>query len=170
MIITQRMERLWTPWRMSYVTGAEQPAAECVMCAIAASPDDRAQHVLHRGDTVFVALNLFPYNTAHTLIAPYEHVGDFAVLSADVNTEMWTTTQRLVAAIDREYRPDGFNIGMNLGRVAGAGIPDHLHVHVVPRWGGDTNFMPVTADTKVLPESLDQTWERLRGALGAVKS
>jgi ATP adenylyltransferase len=149
---------------MSYVSGAVQPESECIMCDIGASTDDGAQHVIYRGDTVFAVLNLFPYNTAHTLIVPYEHIGDFPLLPAEVNVEMWTTTQRIVGALGREYRPDGFNIGMNLGRVAGAGIPEHLHVHVVPRWGGDTNFMPVTADTKVLPESLDQTWERLRAA------
>lgn len=149
------------------MTGSVQSASACVMCDLAASADDRAQHVVHRGDTVFAVLNVFPYNTAHTLVVPYAHLGDFALLPAEVSAELWATTQRIVAALDREYQPDGFNIGMNIGRVAGAGIPDHLHVHVVPRWGGDTNFMPVTADTKVLPESLEQTWERLRGALGA---
>jgi ATP adenylyltransferase len=137
------------------------------MCDLARSTDDRVSYVVYRGDSVFAALNLYPYNTAHTLIVPYEHIGDFTVLETEVNTEMWTLTQRMVSVLRNEYRPDGFNIGMNLGREAGAGIPDHLHVHIVPRWSGDTNFMPVTADTKVLPESLERTWERLRAALSA---
>ena len=147
------------------MSGTMQPMSGCVMCDLAGSTDDRGHLVVHRGDSVFAALNLYPYNTAHTLIVPYEHIGDFTLLKREVNIEMWALTQRIVRALENEYRPDGFNIGMNLGRVAGAGIPDHLHVHVVPRWGGDTNFMPVTADTKVLPESLDRTWERLRAAL-----
>jgi ATP adenylyltransferase len=159
------MERLWTPWRMSYVSGTAEPTSDCVMCDIAASTNDRERLVLLRGETVFAVLNLFPYNTAHTLVVPYEHCGDLTRLPAETSTEMWLTAQRLVAALQREYHPEGFNLGMNLGRVAGAGIPDHVHVHVVPRWGGDTNFMPVTADTKVLPESLDQTWERVRRGL-----
>jgi ATP adenylyltransferase len=150
---------------MSYVSGTVESTSDCVLCDIAASTNDREQLVLLREDNVFAVLNLFPYNTAHTLIVPYEHNGDLTRLPAEVNAEMWQTAQRILGAIDGEYHPEGFNIGMNLGRVAGAGIPDHLHVHVVPRWGGDTNFMPVTADTKVLPESLEQTWERLRGAL-----
>ena len=147
------------------MTGSVQPTSDCVMCDIAASTDDRSKLVIDRGRSVLAVLNLFPYNTAHTLIVPYQHSGDFRLLRSDVNAEMWALTQRIVGLLEKEYRPEGFNIGMNLGRVAGAGIPDHLHVHVVPRWAGDTNFMPVTAETKVLPESLEQTWERLRAAL-----
>jgi ATP adenylyltransferase len=152
---------------MTYVTSTERPTSGCVMCDIAAAPDDRARYVIHRGQAVLAVLNMYPYNTAHTLIVPYQHLGDLTRLPSDAHAELWTTTQRIVGVLANEYRPDGFNVGMNLGRVAGAGIPDHLHVHVVPRWGGDTNFMPVTAETKVLPESLEQTWERLTAALRA---
>jgi ATP adenylyltransferase len=110
-------------------------------------------------------LNLYPYNTGHVMAAPYEHTADFANLLPETGTEMLQLTQEAVGALKQEYQPDGFNIGMNLGRVSGAGVPDHLHVHVVPRWNGDTNFMPVTADTKVMPETLDKTYERLRRAM-----
>jgi ATP adenylyltransferase len=151
---------------MSYVTGSSEPTSDCVLCAMARSTNDRDSLVLHRGATVFTVLNLYPYNTAHTLVVPYEHVGDLTRLPPETSIEMWQTVERMVDVIGEEYRPEGFNVGMNLGRVAGAGIPDHLHVHVVPRWGGDTNFMPITADTKVLPETVEQTWERLTGAIG----
>jgi ATP adenylyltransferase len=150
---------------MSYVSGSAEPEPGCVLCGIGAAADDREKLVLLRGERSFAVLNLFPYNTAHALIVPYGHGGDLAGLPSETSIEMWQTTQRLVDVIGQEYRPDGFNVGMNLGRVAGAGIPDHLHIHIVPRWNGDTNFMPVTAETKVLPESLEQTWERVTRAL-----
>ncbi|MFN0072647.1 MAG: HIT family protein [Chloroflexota bacterium] len=150
---------------MSYVSGAAEPVSDCVMCDIAASSDDRERLVLVRGLHAFAVLNLFPYNTAHTLVLPYAHGGELSLVSPETGLELWQLTQRLVATIQQEYSPDGFNVGMNLGRVAGAGIPDHLHLHIVPRWGGDTNFMPVTAETKVLPEALEQTWTRLHTAL-----
>ncbi|MGH2368813.1 MAG: HIT family protein, partial [Chloroflexota bacterium] len=118
--------------------------------------------ILHRAELGFVLLNLYPYNSGHLMVAPYAHVGDLASLPPDVGHALFDLTQRAVAALQQEYRPDGFNVGLNLGRSAGAGLPDHLHVHVVPRWHGDTNFMPILAQTKVLPESLDQTWARLR--------
>ena len=176
------MERLWTPWRMSYVSdgtagtagrvpsaaGADQPAAPavpgCFLCATAAAPaaHDAENLVLHRAELGFVVLNLYPYNTGHVMIAPYAHVGDLALLPPPVGHALFDLTRRAVAALQDEYRPDGFNVGLNLGRAAGAGLPDHLHVHVVPRWSGDTNFMPVLGQTKVLPEALAQTWARLR--------
>jgi ATP adenylyltransferase len=154
------MERLWTPWRMTYI-GASQPAG-CFLCAKTAEDRDQENLIVYRSALGFVLLNLYPYNTGHLMVAPFLHTADLAGLPADVGADLLALTQRSVAALTEEYRPDGFNIGMNLGRLAGAGVPDHLHVHVVPRWGGDTNFMPVTADTKVLPESLDQTYRRLR--------
>ena len=117
--------------------------------------------MLARSARVFVLLNLYPYNSGHLMVAPYQHTGDFAHLDAETATELMRMTQRSVAALSGAYRPDAYNVGMNLGRVAGAGLPDHLHVHVVPRWSGDSNFMPIVAQTKVLPETLDQTYERL---------
>jgi ATP adenylyltransferase len=148
---------------MSYI-GAERPAG-CVFCAKVAEQRDEENLVLYRGKLAFVLLNLYPYNSGHAMVVPYLHSGDFAGLPADVSADVFALTQRTVHALQGEYNPDGFNIGLNLGQIAGGSISDHLHVHIVPRWGGDTNFMPVTADTKVLPETLDQTYRRLRPRL-----
>jgi ATP adenylyltransferase len=158
------MERLWTPWRMTYVGGGAG-AADCFLCAKAAEARDEENLILHRAELGFVLLNLYPYNSGHVMVAPYAHVGDLALLPPPVGRALFDLTQRAVAALQQEYRPDGFNIGLNLGQSAGAGLPAHLHIHVVPRWTGDTNFMPVLGHTKVLPEALDQTWARLRRRL-----
>ena len=159
-----QMERLWTPWRRAFVEGSasdERPNG-CFLCAIASTPtEDRHNLVLFRAEHVFVLLNLYPYNSGHLMVAPYAHTGDLARLDRQVAAEMMYVTQRSVDVLGRAYSPEAFNVGLNLGKPAGAGVPDHLHVHVVPRWNGDTNFMPVVASTKVLPESLDQTYERL---------
>jgi ATP adenylyltransferase len=155
------VERLWTPWRRAFVEGADNRSAECFLCAIVAEHDDRKNLVPFRGERVFVLLNLYPYNSGHLMVAPYAHTGDLASLDVAIANELMQVTQRSVDVLQRAYRPDAFNVGMNLGRPAGAGVPDHLHVHVVPRWTGDTNFMPVVGETKVLPESLEQTYERL---------
>ena len=156
------MERLWTPWRRAFVEGGDARDEGCFLCTKSAADDDRANLIVARSERGFVLLNLYPYNNGHLLVAPYEHAGDLARLDATVAAELMHLTQRSVAVLERVYRPDAFNVGMNLGKPAGAGVPDHLHVHVVPRWNGDTNFMPVVGNTKVLPESLDQTYERLR--------
>jgi len=155
------VERLWTPWRRAFIEGATDRTTDCFLCAAAASHDDKKNLILLRARCVFVLLNLYPYNSGHLMIAPYAHTGDLATLEADVAANLMHTTQKAVAALQQGYKPDAFNIGMNLGRAAGAGVPDHLHVHVVPRWNGDTNFMPIVSGTKVLPETLDQTYERL---------
>ena len=155
------MERLWTPWRRAFVEGADNRSAECFLCAIVAEHDDRKNLVPFRGERVFVLLNLYPYNSGHLMVAPYAHTGDLANLDVAIANELMQVTQRSIDVLQRAYRPDAFNLGMNLGTPAGAGVPDHLHVHVVPRWTGDTNFMPVLGETKVLPESLEQTYERL---------
>lgn len=160
------MDRLYTPWRREFIESADTSAA-CFLCGLpAADPGhDRDNLLLHRGQHGFAALNLYPYNSGHLLVAPYEHTGDFAGLSPAVAAELMALTQRCVALLQHTYRPHAFNVGMNLGKAAGAGVPDHLHLHVVPRWHGDTNFMPVVADTKVLPETLDQTYQRLLAGL-----
>jgi ATP adenylyltransferase len=145
---------------MTYVGGSEPTG--CIFCVKPAEGRDAENLIVHRTERAFVLLNLYPYNSGHLMVAPRLHTADLAGLPPDVGAELLALTQRAVAALTAEYRPEGFNIGMNLGRIAGAGVPDHLHVHVVPRWGGDTNFMPVTAETKVLPETLDQTYRRLR--------
>jgi len=159
------MERLWTPWRSEYVTKTGDPA-DCFLCEYLAHPEgEAAELTLRRSDRTFVVLNKFPYNTGHLVIAPHRHVGDLGDLSPEERSELMEETNRAIHAVKRAMRPHGFNVGMNLGPVAGAGLPDHVHVHVVPRWGGDTNFMPVLGGTKVLPESLDQTAARLRPLL-----
>ena len=158
------MERLWTPWRRTYLEGGDSHASGCFLCAHAAdSGRDRENLVLFRGPLVFVLLNLYPYNSGHLMVAPYAHTGDFAGLDSQTASDLMHVSQRAVEALQRVYAPDAFNLGMNLGKSAGAGVPDHLHVHVVPRWNGDTNFMPVVGETKVLPESLEQTYARLTG-------
>jgi len=154
------MDRLYTPWRMSYI-GGDRPQG-CIFCVKPAEDLDEKNLILGRSEHAYALLNLYPYNSGHLMIVPFAHTGDLAGLAPDVAADVMGLTQRAVAALTDEYHPQGFNVGMNLGEVAGGSISAHLHVHVVPRWGGDTNFMPVTADTKVLPETLDRTWERLR--------
>jgi ATP adenylyltransferase len=159
------VERLWTPWRTAFVEGAATDRSEgCFLCDAPRAEDDARQFIVYRADHTFVILNLYPYNSGHLMVAPYIHTGDLAGLDADIATELIHTTQRCVAAVTRVYSPHAFNVGMNLGKAAGAGVPDHLHIHVVPRWNGDTNFMPVLNETKVLPETLDQTYARLKPA------
>ena len=158
------MERLWTPWRAEFVTGqtGEQGAPACFLCENPTLDKDDETYILHRAARSFVILNLYPYNSGHLMIAPYDHIGALEELPPETGTEMWALAQRSVGIIKEEYGPDGFNVGMNIGRLAGAGVPGHLHLHVVPRWGGDTNFMAVVGETKLVPESLDQTYARLR--------
>jgi ATP adenylyltransferase len=161
------VERLWTPWRRAYLEGAQTSpdqsnSTACFLCDHAADPThDRENLVVYRASSVFVLLNLYPYNSGHLMVAPYLHTGDFPNLDAQIASELTHVTQRAVGVLQQVYAPDAFNVGMNLGKAAGAGVPDHLHVHVVPRWNGDTNFMPVVAETKVLPETLEQTYDRL---------
>ena len=159
------MDRLWSPWRMEYV-GSAGEGEGCIFCDALESGDDEGAGILHRGPGTFTILNAFPYNTGHLMIAPVRHVGDLSDLDDDERTEIMTATAKAVDVIRDALSAHGFNIGMNLGRVAGAGIPGHLHVHVVPRWGGDTNFMPVLTQTKVLPELLDETYAKLQPLFG----
>jgi ATP adenylyltransferase len=162
------VERLYTPWRRAFIESSTEASGDgCFLCnALAADPSqDREQLVLFRGERAFVLMNKYPYNSGHLLIAPNHHLHDFARLDADTLLDLSLLTQRGVGVLERVYQPDAFNVGMNLGRAAGAGLPEHLHAHVVPRWNGDTNFMPIVADTKVLPETLEQTYDRLAPAM-----
>ena len=153
------MEKLWAPWRMSYVT---VPKAEgCVFCTAPNAADLREQLVLYRGGTCYVIMNLFPYNNGHLMVAPYRHTADLAGLATDEQNELMELTRYSLLVLRETFQPDGFNLGMNLGRVAGSGIADHLHQHLVPRWNGDTNFMPVIGETKVLPDALYAGYDRL---------
>jgi ATP adenylyltransferase len=161
-LYTFGVERLWTPWRMQFIeASATNTPMDCFLCAASAERDDARNLIVHRDQRVFVILNRYPYNSGHLLVAPYTHTGDFARLDGPTATDLMHVSQRSVAVLEQAYQPHAFNLGLNLGRTAGAGLPDHLHVHVVPRWDGDTNFMPIVGKTKVLPESLDQTYARL---------
>src|SRR3954469_8859696 len=154
------MERLWSPWRMEYMTQAGKSEG-CLFCNLLEESDEEV-HIVHRGDAAFVVLNAYPYNTGHLMIAPMRHVGEAGGLTPEERNEIFDLTCRSVDIIKDSMGADGFNTGMNLGEVAGAGVPGHLHMHVVPRWDGDTNFMPVVGETKVLPELLGDTAARLR--------
>jgi len=154
--------QLWAPWRLEYIEQADEQVG-CVFCRAAAS-DDEAGLVVHRGRHAFAMLNKFPYSSGHLMVAPYRHEGDFAALEDAEVVELHRLAGDGKAALAEVYAPDGYNLGWNLGRVAGAGVVDHVHLHVVPRWAGDTNFMPVLADVKVLPEHLEDTRRKLADA------
>jgi ATP adenylyltransferase len=157
--------RIWAPWRLAYVKDAAKDSEEkCIFCAKPAQDDDEANLIVHRGERCFVILNLYPYTNGHLMVAPYEHLGRIQDLPEETVTEMMDLARRAMNRLEGAYEPHGFNVGFNQGRVAGAGVEHHIHMHVVPRWGGDTNFMPVIADTKVMPQTLEQSYEALRGA------
>ena len=166
------MDRLYAPWRMAYVEQPQAPAPNvtgCVFCDKAASTDDVANLIVHRGNACFVLLNLFPYNNGHLMVVPYLHTATLADLDADTSLELLTLAKAAQAALAKAMHPEGYNLGMNLGTAAGAGIADHLHLHVVPRWNGDTNFMPVLADVKVLPDALENSCRKLREAWASLE-
>jgi ATP adenylyltransferase len=157
------MEQLWAPWRLAYVAGAKPPTADdpCFICRGLAEEDDRRSLIALRTPRSVVLLNRFPYNNGHLLVAPRAHKGRLEEMTADEILDTQQTLTRMVAALGELIHPDGYNVGLNLGRVAGAGLPGHLHWHVVPRWAGDTNFMPVLADTKVIAQSLESLYDLL---------
>ncbi len=155
------VERIWSPWRMEYIRAARNEPEGCILCDLPVRGDDVSARILARADHAFAVLNTYPYNPGHLMVAPFRHVGDLERLESDELLDVGRLLQASIRALREEMDPQGFNVGMNLGRVAGAGIPDHLHWHVVPRWNGDTNFMPVVGETRVLPELLDETYTRL---------
>ncbi len=160
------MEILFTPWRMGYVAGAERQGRDgCVLCALRdADPEaDEDSFIVHRASDHFVVLNIYPYTSGHLMIVPNLHASRLAELPSGTLEETARLAARAESVLFEIYRPEGLNVGMNLGRCAGAGMPDHLHLHVVPRWTGDTNFMTVTGGARVLPEDLRDTWRKLRG-------
>jgi ATP adenylyltransferase len=157
------VEQLWAPWRLEYVQHADE-GGECVFCRAAALPQDEPELVIRRGELAFALLNKFPYATGHLMVAPYRHDTAYDSLTAEEAAEIHRLAGESIEALRAVFSPEGFNVGWNLGRVAGAGIVDHAHVHVVPRWGGDTNFMPVLADVKVIPEHLLETRAKLAAA------
>lgn len=159
------MDNLWSPWRFRYVTQAAK-SDPCLFCEKAKRPasEDRDHLILHRAPSNFVMLNLFPYTTGHTMIAPYAHIANFDALSAEVLTELMTLAQKAHKALKVTYQPEGFNLGINLGRCAGAGVAYHVHLHILPRWVGDSNFMTVIGETRVQPEELLTTYDKLVGS------
>jgi ATP adenylyltransferase len=155
------VDRIWSPWRMEYIEShRDEDDASCVFCALLVDGGEE-RRVLERRQLAFVTLAKYPYNPGHLLVLPTRHVGDVEDIRPDEAAQVFALLQRAVAALREASEPHGFNLGLNLGRPAGAGIPEHLHWHVVPRWNGDTNFMPVVGDTRVLPELLEQTYEKL---------
>jgi ATP adenylyltransferase len=157
------MERLWAPWRLEYVQNADTQDG-CIFCKAATSDDDEGQLVVHRGERAFVLLNKFPYASGHLLVAPYRHGLNFGDLDDAEILEVHHLGAQGLEALAAVYAPEGYNLGWNIGRIAGAGIPDHGHLHVVPRWAGDTNFMPVLGDIRVIPEHLTATRAKLADA------
>ncbi len=160
-----REGRLWAPWRMKYIeSAAAGEEEECFLCKNPTLEDSSANLILHRGQHCFVIMNLYPYNNGHLMVAPYRHEMEFQNLTSEEIVEIGELTKMSLRALDETMHPHGFNVGWNLGRVAGAGVEEHLHQHIVPRWDGDTNFMPIIGETKVISESLQESWRRLKEA------
>jgi ATP adenylyltransferase len=157
------MKHLWSPWRLEYLTAPK--AEDCIFCQAAEGDDDRENLVLLRGERAFLILNRFPYNNGHLMVVPYAHVPSLEDLDVPTLTELMLLLNRGLEALRTAMYPDGFNVGANLGQVAGAGIEEHVHLHVVPRWLGDTNFMPVVGDMRVIPQTWEQSYDDLKGAL-----
>lgn len=155
------MRQLWAPWRLEYIKSAGEESG-CLFCEAAAG-DDEERLVITRGERAIALLNKFPYSSGHFMVAPVRHVGEFGELEEGEVLELHRLASAGMGALAETYAPQGYNVGWNLGRIAGAGVVDHVHLHVVPRWAGDTNFMPVLADTKVLPEHLEETRRKLAG-------
>jgi len=155
------MDHLFTPWRYAYITGANAPG-DCLFCGLLQSKDDEKSLIVHRAEYCFVMLNAFPYTSGHAMIVPYHHVDELIKISQAAAQEMMALTQRLESVLRELYRPDGINLGMNIGKAAGAGVAGHIHMHILPRWFGDVNFMGSVGETRVLPEDLQTTYKKLR--------
>jgi ATP adenylyltransferase len=152
-------ERLWAPWRLEYIKGPKTD--ECIFCSKPELGDDESALIVHRGERCYVILNAYPYNNGHVMVTPFEHKPSIEELDEPTLLELMTLAKRSLGVLRDEYAAEGFNLGINQGKIAGAGVENHVHLHVVPRWGADTNFMPVIADTRVLPQSLADSWKAL---------
>ncbi len=165
------MENLWAPWRMAFITPKkDQPDEGCIFCTKPAANKDDENYIVYRGKRCFVMLNLYPYNNGHLMVAPYKHKSTIEDLDAEDLGEMMSLAQLMLKALREVMNPHGFNMGINQGKIAGAGFADHVHYHVVPRWDGDTNFMPVLADIKVIPEHLDTVYKHLKEAVADIQT
>ncbi|MCE4605886.1 MAG: HIT domain-containing protein [Desulfurococcales archaeon] len=165
--MSEKKEILWAPWRMKYIKDTvekeeQDQQNECILCRVAKEADDKRNLILHRGKRVYIIMNKYPYNTGHLMIVPYRHIPSIENLDPCELLELSLTIKHAVEGLREAIRPDGFNIGVNIGRAAGAGIYEHVHVHIVPRWVGDSNFMPVIGGVKVIPQSLDETYSQVK--------
>lgn len=158
---TIEMKQIWAPWRIKYILDSSKKNG-CIFCEKIKEKKDKKNYILYRGKTCFIIMNLFPYNSGHLMIAPYKHTSELEDLVEEELLEIMQLTKKSLNILKKSLSPDGFNLGINLGKIAGAGIDTHLHLHIVPRWSGDTNFMPVISSTKVISESLDDTYRRLK--------
>jgi len=156
-------ERLWTPWRMKYILSDK--SGDCVLCKAAQSDDDAGHFVVHRDEHCFIIMNIYPYNSGHLMVVPYQHVASLEDLDDETLAEAMILVRKCMTLLGCAMHPEGFNVGINIGKAAGAGLHEHLHIHIVPRWVGDTNFMPVLGDTRVVPEMVVESYEKLRAAL-----
>jgi len=160
------MDYLWTPWRYAYVSTAEKTTG-CIFCDLVKAGDDEKVHIVYRGRHCYLILNTFPYTPGHTMIVPYAHLDELQKLPAEAAHEMMDLSQRMETVLRQLYDPDGVNLGMNIGKAAGAGVAGHIHMHVLPRWVADANFISVVGETRILPETLEVTWKRMREAMGS---
>ena len=168
LLLCRVMDYLWTPWRYAYITSAAKDDGKsdrCIFCELPKLPDAEAK-IVYRGKHCYIILNSFPYTSGHVMVVPFAHLDELQKLPEAVATEMMSLSQKTEGVLRQIYSPDGVNLGMNIGRAAGAGIAGHVHMHVLPRWVGDTNFMTVTGESRVLPEALEETYKKLAGALG----
>ncbi len=155
------MKQIWAPWRMEYIR-MEKPQG-CILCEKPKQDNDVENYILYRGDKNFVIMNRYPYNSGHLMIAPYRHIASLEEMTDEELHEHFDIVSRSIRVLRQVFSPGGFNLGINMGKVAGAGMEDHIHTHIVPRWAGDTNFMPVISDVRVVPEALDETYQKLKG-------
>jgi ATP adenylyltransferase len=162
------MEYIWAPWRMEFIQNADNKSTSCFLCQKPEEHNDKSNYILFRGVDNYVLLNAYPYNPGHLLVAPYRHVGMLENLSDAEASEHFDLVRKSVVLLKQTVKCAGFNIGMNLGKIAGAGVDDHIHTHIVPRWQGDTNFMPAVGNTKVLPQALSETYEKLVKDIAAI--
>lgn len=166
LLLCLAMDYLWTPWRYAYVTGAEK-ATGCIFCDAPKLGDDEKARIVYRGHDCYIILNTFPYTPGHVMIVPYAHLDELRKLPSQAANEMMDLSQRMETVLRQQYHPDGINLGMNIGKAAGAGVAGHIHMHELPRWVADSNFLSVVGETRVLPETLDVTWKKIRSALGS---
>lgn len=164
------MKRLWTPWRLPYILGEEERVKGCLFCQVAQIEQDRETYVLYRAEHCFVILNRYPYNNGHLMVVPYRHVPSLETLSSETAAQLIGLVQQSLGILRDVYQPDGFNMGVNEGQAAGAGIEEHIHFHIVPRWSGDSNYMSVIGDTRVIPELLEESFQQLAPRFAELES